>query len=79
MWEKLDPMITPDLQTISGYVGSPLWAEFLSRMESKHQCLPEPSYSRCSILKGWNLKYKKGSRPYAPFIRWRVTFLFYWS
>lgn len=62
MWNKQDQSVEPDLQAVAEYVKSPLWAKFLADMDEKHQCLPRPGYSRCSLLSGWNYKYAKGGR-----------------
>lgn len=62
MWDKLDQSARPDLQAVAAYVATPLWARFLATMEERYQLQPEPSYSRCSMLEGWNFKYRKAGR-----------------
>lgn len=52
----------PDLEQIGEYIGSPLWDELISHMEHTYQITPRIEYSNCSMNKGWNVKFKKGSR-----------------
>ena len=59
MWDKLDQSVKPDPRKVAEYINTPLWPRFLAYMEDKYQARPEPSYSRCSMLAGWNYKYKK--------------------
>lgn len=62
MWDKLDQSKPPDLQAVGEYIASALWADFLAAMEEGYQLRPEPSYSSCSMLRGWNFKFKKAGR-----------------
>lgn len=62
MWDKLDQATVPDLQLVAEYVATPLWPRFLTAMEERYQLRPEASYSRCSMLEGWNFKYRKAGR-----------------
>jgi hypothetical protein len=62
MWDKLDQSKPPDLQAVAEYIASPLWPGFLVGMEEGYQLRPEPSYSRCSMLMGWNFKFRKAGR-----------------
>lgn len=62
MWDKLDQATVPDLRVVAEYVATPLWPRFLAAMEERYQLRPEPSYSRCSMLAGWNFKYRKAGR-----------------
>lgn len=62
MWNKLDQATIPDLQMVAEYVATPLWPRFLAEMDDRYQLRPEASYSRCSMLEGWNFKYRKAGR-----------------
>jgi AraC family transcriptional regulator len=61
-WNKLDGTRRPLMETISTYVNSPLWDQLCSYLESGVHSKPEIEYSRCSMEKGWNVKYKKAGR-----------------
>ena len=52
----------PSAADISEYIGSPLWAELCSFVESRYGVLPKTEYSVCSGAPGWNVKYRKGGR-----------------
>lgn len=52
----------PTLQNISDFVNSELWNELCLFLENTYDILPKIDYSKCSMQKGWNLKYKKGSK-----------------
>lgn len=62
MWDKLDQTALPELRAVAEYVATPLWPRFLAEMEDRYQLRPEASYSRCSMLAGWNFKYRKAGR-----------------
>jgi hypothetical protein len=52
----------PALTQIAKYIGSPLWQELCGFLETNYGTLPKVEYSMCSGARGWNVKYKKGSR-----------------
>lgn len=61
-WDKANGIQKPSLDTISGYVNNPLWAQLCSHIEDEYQSKPVLEYSRCSMQYGWNVKYKKAGR-----------------
>lgn len=52
----------PTLNQVADYVGSSLWTEFNSHIQMRYQIEPVMEYSRCSMQRGWNIKYKKGGK-----------------
>ncbi len=52
----------PAFEEISSFVDSALWNEAREALEGGFQVAPRLEYSRCSMQKGWNVKYKKGGR-----------------
>lgn len=61
-WDKTDGTQKPSLESISAYVNSPLWEQLHEYMEEQYQIAPVLEYSRCSMQRGWNVKYKKAGR-----------------
>ena len=62
-WNELYPQsMPPDLAAVSAYIGSPLWDELRTHLESSYGVLPTVEHSICSGAAGWNLKYKKSGR-----------------
>lgn len=63
MWSDLyNQCNQPTWKNISDFVNSELWNELYSFLESTYAVLPKVEYSKCSMQKGWNVKYKKGSK-----------------
>lgn len=54
--------IMPTLNQVADYVANSLWTEFNSRMQMSYQIDPIMEYSRCSMQRGWNIKYKKSGK-----------------
>ena len=52
----------PAMENIAGWVGSPLFSRLQSWMEDTYGVQPAIEFSRCAMDRGWNVKYKKGSR-----------------
>lgn len=52
----------PALSDIGEWVNAPLLEEFMAWMEETYGVEPSIEFSRCSLDKGWNIKYKKGSK-----------------
>lgn len=59
--EKYGSDNQPNMKQIGEYIDSPLWDELISHMENIYQITPRIEYSKCSMNKGWNVKFKKGS------------------
>lgn len=60
--EWYGPDHAPAFEEISSFVGSSLWDEAREALEGGFQVAPRLCYSKCSMQKGWNVKYKKGGR-----------------
>lgn len=63
MWSELyNQNNQPTMQNINDFVNCELWDELCSFLENTYTVLPKLEYSKCSMQKGWNVKYKKGSK-----------------
>ena len=60
--EWYGPDHAPAYEEISSFVDSALWDEARGALEDGFQVAPRLEYSRCSMQKGWNVKYKKSGR-----------------
>ncbi len=61
-WDKLDAASEPILEEVAAYIHNPLFKELCDHFEEMYHCFPQFNYSRCSMAKGWNLKFKKSSK-----------------
>jgi hypothetical protein len=62
-WSEEYPKASePALEQMAEYTGSPLWQELCGFVETAYGVPPQIEYSLCSGARGWNVKYKKGSR-----------------
>ena len=52
----------PELRDIDRWVDNPLFASLLAWMAGTYGLEPSVEFSKCSMDRGWNLKYKKGSK-----------------
>lgn len=63
MWASLyDDMHQPEFKDIKSFVNNELWDSLCLFIENKYKVMPKMEYSKCSMQKGWNVKYKKGGR-----------------
>lgn len=63
MWSELyNQSSQPTLENINDFVNSELWNELCSFVENTYAVSPKMEYSKCSMQKGWNVKYKKGNK-----------------
>lgn len=63
-WQETCPVSRqPDMEEISKFAGGEYWSRLCSWLEKTYLVSPRIEYSRCSMQGGWNVKYKKGSRP----------------
>ncbi len=60
--EQYTKAYEPALTQIAEHIGSPLWRELCSFVETGYDTLPKIEYSICSGAPGWNVKYKKSGR-----------------
>lgn len=52
----------PTWEQVSDYIDNPLWSEFNNGIQAAYQVEPYMEYSRCSMQRGWNIKYKKSGK-----------------
>jgi hypothetical protein len=52
----------PTISEISNYIDNPLWEELCCFIEKTYSVMPQIEYSKCLAARGWNVKYKKGSK-----------------
>ncbi len=52
----------PTLDQIAEFVNSALWTDFNSKIQQYYRVEPVMDYSSCSMLSGWNIKYKKSGK-----------------
>lgn len=63
MWSELyDQSKQPTMVDFSNYIGNRLFSELCSFVENNYNVLPKIEYSKCSMQRGWNIKYKKSSK-----------------
>lgn len=53
------------MEEIDRYVDGPLWPELRRYFKDAYGAEPQMGYSRCGLEPGWNVKFRKGSRPLA--------------
>lgn len=64
VWHEAFPSSRqPGGKEIEDYIQSPYWSQLCSFVERTFFAVPRIEYSRCTMQKGWNVKYKKSSRP----------------
>lgn len=62
-WDAAWPQqMKPTLSEIGAWVDSPFFEAFMSWMGETYQVEPSVEFSKCSMDRGWNIKYKKGSK-----------------
>ena len=62
-WNTLWPQDRkPTPGDIAEFVDNHLWKTLCSWLESGYRTVPRIEYSRCGMVPGWNVKYKKGGR-----------------
>lgn len=52
----------PSPEDIGRFVNSSLWDELCLFVGDTYSVLPKIEYSRCSMQKGWNVKYRKSGK-----------------
>ena len=63
-WPQLFPMDQqPSMEELDRYADNPLWPELRQYLKDAYGAEPRMDYSRCGLEPGWNVKFKKGSRP----------------
>ena len=62
-WDVAWPAHTkPEQEEIDRWVDSPLFVNLQTWMVDTYGLAPSVEFSKCSMDRGWNLKYKKGSK-----------------
>ncbi|SDM54956.1 DUF3788 domain-containing protein [Acetanaerobacterium elongatum] len=62
-WSSLyGPEYTPTFEEIRSYINNPLWQELNDYLQAAYIVQPKLSYSKCSMQRGWNVKYQKSGR-----------------
>lgn len=62
-WDVVWPQqMKPSLSDIEAWVNNPLLEELMTWMGEAYGVEPSVEFSKCSLDKGWNIKYKKGSK-----------------
>lgn len=52
----------PSFEQVADYINCSLWSEMNHRLQTIYQTEPVIEYSRCSMQRGWNIKYKKSGK-----------------
>ncbi len=52
----------PGWDEIRSFTRNTLWDKLTSDLENLYEIKPKITYSKCSALKGWNVKYQKSSK-----------------
>lgn len=58
-WSQDTP---PDMDDVAEFTDSELFAKLNSFLQESYHAQPKLSYSKCSLQKGWNVKYQKGGK-----------------
>lgn len=62
-WDAVWPQqLKPELSDIGAWVDNPAFEEFLAWIKETYAVEPSVEFSKCSMDRGWNVKYKKGSK-----------------
>ena len=61
-WDKTDETQKPSMAIIHTYVNNILFEDLCEHLEKEYQSKPVLEYSKCSLQRGWNVKYKKAGR-----------------
>lgn len=62
-WDVVWPAhMKPEPRDIERWVGTPLFSVFQTWLEETYKVSPSVEFSKCSMDRGWNLKFKKGSK-----------------
>ncbi|MDA7027884.1 DUF3788 domain-containing protein [Bacillus sp. CLL-7-23] len=63
MWDQVfDESCQPTFEDITSYVNHDLWDECHRFIDNHYKISPKLEYSKCSLQKGWNVKYKKSGK-----------------
>lgn len=63
MWKDIyDQSIEPSAENIKEYISNKLYEDLCLFLEENYKIIPKFEYSKCSMQKGWNVKFKKGGK-----------------
>ena len=63
--ERFTSIQQPEMEDIAEWIGQPLFLELRDWMADTYGVQPLVEYSNCSMDRGWNVKYRKGSKALA--------------
>lgn len=52
----------PILEDFAAYIRNPVFMKFCSEIKKKYRCHEKIEFSRCSLERGWNVKFKKSGK-----------------
>lgn len=52
----------PILEDFAAYIRNPAFMQFCSEIKKKGRCNEKIEFSRCSLERGWNVKFKKSRK-----------------
>lgn len=61
----LDSFTTPSFEDITAFFPEPirdLWLDLNMFIQTRYQIKPKIEFSKCTLQKGWNIKYKKAGK-----------------
>ncbi len=61
-FHQADQTQVPTLALLRNYVNHPLWEQLCEYIEVQYRAEPILEFSRCSMQKGWNVKFRKSGR-----------------
>ncbi len=62
-WDRAWPQqMKPALSDMGAWVDNALFEEFTAWVQEAYEVEPSVEFSKCSLDRGWNIKYKKGSK-----------------
>lgn len=60
--DRYNQIQQPTGEEISDFISSDLWQTLNTYLQDTYHVLPKTVYSKCSMQRGWNVKYQKGGR-----------------
>jgi len=60
--DQYDSVHQPTDENIREFIDNNLWQELNSYLQETYNTVPKMTYSRCSMQRGWNIKYQKSGK-----------------
>ncbi len=57
-----DKSYTPTIEDLQNYINNPLFNNFLNKINEEYAPKVTIEYSSCSLIPGWNIKFKKAGK-----------------